>query len=65
MDGVASHLDVEWLAARCASDREPRLSPPAFMHRLVTRARDAGKLRAEGKAYVVKDGDVLHFLHSG
>ena len=28
-------------------------------------ARDAGKLRAEGKGYVVKDGDVLHFLHSG
>lgn len=25
-------------------------------------ARDAGRLRAEGKAYVVKDGDVLHFL---
>lgn len=25
-------------------------------------ARDAGKLRAEGKAYEVKDGDVLHFL---
>ncbi len=25
-------------------------------------AREAGKLRAEGKAYVVKDGDVLHFL---
>ncbi len=28
-------------------------------------ARDAGKLRAEGKAYEVRDGDVLHFLHSG
>ena len=27
-------------------------------------ARDAGKLRAEGKAYVVQDGDVMHFLHS-
>jgi GTP-binding protein YchF len=27
-------------------------------------ARDAGKLRAEGKTYVVKDGDVLHFLFS-
>jgi ribosome-binding ATPase YchF (GTP1/OBG family) len=27
-----------------------------------TGARDAGKLRAEGKSYVVKDGDVLHFL---
>ncbi len=25
-------------------------------------ARDAGKLRVEGKAYEVKDGDVLHFL---
>ncbi len=29
-----------------------------------TRARDAGKLRSEGKEYVVHDGDVLHFLHS-
>ncbi|MGP6089556.1 redox-regulated ATPase YchF [Antarctobacter jejuensis] len=27
-----------------------------------TGARDAGKLRAEGKGYEVKDGDVLHFL---
>jgi GTP-binding protein YchF len=25
-------------------------------------AKDAGKMRAEGKAYVVQDGDVLHFL---
>src|SRR6056297_2855033 len=25
-------------------------------------AKDAGKMRAEGKGYVVKDGDVLHFL---
>ena len=29
-----------------------------------SRAREAGKLRAEGKAYVVHDGDVMHFLHS-
>lgn len=28
-------------------------------------AKEAGKMRAEGKAYVVKDGDVLHFLFSG
>ncbi len=27
-------------------------------------ARDAGKLRAEGKEYVVQDGDVIEFLHS-
>ena len=28
------------------------------------KAREAGKLRAEGKGYVVHDGDVMHFLHS-
>lgn len=28
------------------------------------KAREAGKLRAEGKGYVVADGDVMHFLHS-
>ena len=28
-------------------------------------ARDKGKLRAEGKSYIVKDGDVLHFLFNG
>jgi ribosome-binding ATPase len=28
-------------------------------------AREAGKLRVEGKSYIVKDGDVMHFLFSG
>ncbi|MEP2782954.1 MAG: redox-regulated ATPase YchF [Pseudoruegeria sp.] len=28
-------------------------------------SRDAGKLRAEGKAYKVLDGDVIHFLFNG
>ena len=28
-------------------------------------AREAGKMRAEGKSYVVKDGDVMHFLFNG
>ena len=27
-------------------------------------AKEAGKMRAEGKTYMVKDGDVMHFLHS-
>jgi GTP-binding protein YchF len=27
-------------------------------------ARDAGRMRIEGKTYEVQDGDVLHFLHS-
>jgi ribosome-binding ATPase YchF (GTP1/OBG family) len=26
-------------------------------------AKDAGRLRAEGKEYVVADGDVMHILH--
>ncbi|MEL6792135.1 MAG: DUF933 domain-containing protein, partial [Pseudomonadota bacterium] len=26
------------------------------------KAKEAGKMRAEGKGYVVADGDVLHFL---
>lgn len=43
MDEVASHLDIEWLAARCAGEREPRLSPAAFLHRLVVRARAADR----------------------
>ena len=30
-----------------------------------SRAREAGKLRAEGKTYLVKDGDVMNFLFSG
>jgi ribosome-binding ATPase YchF (GTP1/OBG family) len=28
-------------------------------------AKDAGRLRAEGKEYVVQDGDVMNFLFSG
>ena len=27
----------------------------------MTAAREAGKVRLEGKEYVVKDGDVMHF----
>lgn len=30
----------------------------------LAKAREAGKLRTEGKEYVVKDGDVIEFMHS-
>ena len=30
-----------------------------------TAAKDAGKMRVEGKTYEVRDGDVMHFLFSG
>lgn len=29
------------------------------------KAREAGKARAEGKEYIVKDGDVILFMHNG
>ena len=46
MDRIASHLDVDTLRDALLSghiDHNPRLSPPAFMHQLVSRARKAGK----------------------
>lgn len=43
MDAVASELDTAYLRERVATDREPRMSPAAFMHRLVVRAREADK----------------------
>ncbi len=30
----------------------------------IAKAREAGKLRTEGKEYIVQDGDVIEFLHS-
>ncbi len=44
MDAVAERLSLEWLVERLAEGREPRLSPPAFLHRLVERARAANRL---------------------
>lgn len=44
MDAVAAQLDVAYLRERVATDREPRLSPAAFMHRLVEGARAADRL---------------------
>lgn len=36
---VASHLDPDWMQRLRAETREPRLSPPAFRHRLLEEAR--------------------------
>ncbi len=43
MDAVAGELDTAYLRQRVATDREPRMSPAAFMHQLVVRARQADK----------------------
>jgi phosphate acetyltransferase len=42
-DFVASHIDHDWLIARCGSPRELRLSPPAFRYQLVQQAKAANK----------------------
>ncbi|OIO67969.1 MAG: phosphate acetyltransferase [Zetaproteobacteria bacterium CG1_02_53_45] len=38
MDHVASYLDAPWLKARCAIERNPRLSPAAFRYQLIQQA---------------------------
>ncbi|ERI49630.1 hypothetical protein N878_11235, partial [Pseudomonas sp. EGD-AK9] len=38
-DFVAGHIDHDWLATRCGTPRELRLSPPAFRYQLVQRAK--------------------------
>ncbi|KRW62645.1 phosphate acetyltransferase [Pseudomonas sp. TTU2014-080ASC] len=42
-DFVASHINQEWLLARCGTPRELQLSPPAFRYQLVQRAKAANK----------------------
>jgi phosphate acetyltransferase len=43
MTAVADRIDPAWLKAVSAQNRVPRLSPPAFRHRLVEAARAANK----------------------
>ncbi len=43
MDSVARQLDVGWLQDLVATDREPRLSPPAFRFKLAEMARAANR----------------------
>jgi phosphate acetyltransferase len=43
MTAVADRIDPSWLRALAATTRVPRLSPPAFRHRLVEEARAANK----------------------
>jgi len=41
MERVAEHLKLDSLVERLLVEREPRLSPPAFLYRIVERARAA------------------------
>ncbi len=42
-DYIAGYLDQDWLTARCKTTRQLLLSPPAFRHQLVKRAKAANK----------------------
>ncbi len=43
MSGLADHLDAAWVQQLCATARHRRLSPPAFRHRVIERARAANR----------------------
>lgn len=43
MNAVADRIDATWLKNFVASQREPRMSPPAFRYRLIEAARAANK----------------------
>ena len=43
MTAVADRVDASWLKSLARATREPRLSPPAFRHRLVEASRAAAK----------------------
>ena len=55
------HTDFEKGFIRAEDDRVATITSRWAGKR---RAREAGKLRSEGKDYLVQDGDVMHFLHS-
>lgn len=43
MNGLADHLDAGWVQRLVATARRRRLSPPAFRHALIERARHANR----------------------
>ncbi len=43
MNGLADHLDARWVQQLGGTVRNRRLSPPAFRHRLIERARAANR----------------------
>ena len=43
VDHVANHLDAQWLKARCAIERKPRLSPAAFRYQLIQQAGEVNR----------------------
>jgi GTP-binding protein YchF len=58
--GAAIHTDFKDKYIRAQVVTFPDLVETGSL----SKARDAGKLRTEGKEYVVQDGDVIEFMHS-
>lgn len=58
--GAAIHTDFR--------DKYIRAQVVSFEHLVaagsIAKAREAGKLRTEGKEYIVKEGDIIEFMHS-
>ena len=58
-NGAALH--PSWQPSGLPDNKAPRSAFEAITLNGEAGARDAGKLRLEGKEYAVKDGDVFHF----
>ena len=59
MRGIAAKDDGGWDLAQTIAFAD------YIAHQGEQGAKEAGKMRAEGKDYVVQDGDVMNFLFSG
>ena len=63
VDAIDANVTVEDVPVGSATLKAPVRLPAngEATATLQARAKDAGKMRLEGKEYVVKDGDVMHF----
>ena len=53
--------ELEDPADRAVFMDEYKMTEPALNRLIQSACRENGKLRIEGKEYIVKDGDVMHF----
>jgi ribosome-binding ATPase YchF (GTP1/OBG family) len=61
---MINRLSPMWASSRCPTRAKTIAFEDFITFKGEQGAKDAGKMRAVGKEYVVKDGDVMNFLFS-
>jgi ribosome-binding ATPase YchF (GTP1/OBG family) len=61
---MINRLSPTWASSRCLIRTQTIAFEDFITFKGEQGAKDAGKMRAEGKEYVVKDGEVMNFLFS-